>query len=123
MRDLEQIRQIQLLELFVDALRVRVRVGSNVVLSNLASDLEISPKTIIDKKIHELIEVKNSDSEISTSLKYYADKLKPKQAIQIVGDLKRSFDKSLKSTLANDNDCTVGANSTHKCNFCSNYNQ
>ncbi len=180
-RDLEQIRHIQLLELFVDALRSRV--SSTVVLSNLAGDLEISPKTakswlsvvekmylafpiyplvkavpraihkppkvyfydnadvesgpgarlenlvathllkrlhfiedyfghrcelryirdkdgrevdfvtIIDKKIVDLIEVKTSDAEISTHLKYYANKLKPKRAVQIVGDIKRTYDK------------------------------
>lgn len=42
-RDLESIRNIQLLSLFVDLLRHRV--GSLVVLSNLAQDLQISPKT------------------------------------------------------------------------------
>jgi predicted AAA+ superfamily ATPase len=180
-RAIEQIREIQLLELFVDTLRSRV--GSNIVLSNIANDLEISPKTakswlsiiekmyiafpiypltqavprsirkppkvyfydngdvegergarlenlvathllkrlhfiedyfgyrcqlryirdkdgrevdfvtIIDKKINDLIEVKNGDHNISTSLKFYANKLKPRRAIQIVGNLKRSFDK------------------------------
>jgi len=42
-RDLEPIRQIQMLGLFADALRDRV--GSHLVLANLARDLEISPKT------------------------------------------------------------------------------
>ena len=42
-RDLQPIRNIQLLSLFLDALRRRV--GSPVVLSNIARDLEISPKT------------------------------------------------------------------------------
>ncbi|MFC1612100.1 ATP-binding protein [Myxococcota bacterium] len=42
-RDLEPLRNIQLLGLFADALRERV--GSPVVLSHLARDLEISPKT------------------------------------------------------------------------------
>ncbi|MBI2931532.1 MAG: ATP-binding protein [Planctomycetes bacterium] len=42
-RDLEFIRNIQLLDLFLQALRRRV--GSFTVLSNLAQDLEISPKT------------------------------------------------------------------------------
>ena len=42
-RDLELIRNVQLLSLFLDALRHRV--GGKVVLSNLAGDLQISPKT------------------------------------------------------------------------------
>jgi predicted AAA+ superfamily ATPase len=42
-RDLESIRNIQLLSLFLDALRRRV--GGLVVLSNLATEIEISPKT------------------------------------------------------------------------------
>ncbi|NNM59621.1 MAG: ATP-binding protein [Legionellales bacterium] len=42
-RDLEDIRNIQLLQLFVDALRERA--GSLITLSNLATDLQISPKT------------------------------------------------------------------------------
>lgn len=42
-RDLESIRNIQLLSLFLDALRHRV--GGKVVASNIAGDLEISPKT------------------------------------------------------------------------------
>ncbi len=178
-RDLESIRNIQLLSLFVDALRERV--GSTIVLSNLAEDLQISPKTAkswlsliekmylafpvypftqnlpraiqkppkvffydnadviendgarlenlvattllkrlhfiedyhgyrcnlyylrdkdgrevdfitqINNEIVELIEVKNSDTSISTSLKYYSQKLKPKRTIQIVGNLQRAF--------------------------------
>jgi uncharacterized protein len=42
-RDLERIQNIQLLFLFADALRYRV--GSTIALSNLAHDLQISPKT------------------------------------------------------------------------------
>ena len=42
-RDLESIRNIQLLSLFLDALRHRV--GGKVVPSNIAGNLEISPKT------------------------------------------------------------------------------
>ncbi len=42
-RDLESIRNIQILSLFVDALRERV--GSTVTLFNIAEDLQISPKT------------------------------------------------------------------------------
>jgi predicted AAA+ superfamily ATPase len=42
-RDLESIRNIQLLGMFLDALRHRV--GGKVVLSNMAGELQISPKT------------------------------------------------------------------------------
>ncbi len=42
-RDLESVRNIQLLSLFLDLLRHRV--GSLVQPANIASDLEISPKT------------------------------------------------------------------------------
>lgn len=43
-RDLEPIRDIQTLSLFVDQLRSRV--GGPVVLSNIAEDLQVSPKTL-----------------------------------------------------------------------------
>jgi len=42
-RDLESIRNIQNLALFVDLLRRRV--GSLITISNLASDIQVSPKT------------------------------------------------------------------------------
>lgn len=180
-RDLEPIRNIQLLALFIDALRERV--GGMITLANIAYDLQISPKTAkhwlgviekmyiafpvypltrqipraiqkppkvyfydngdvmgghgeklenlvattllkrlhfledyygyrtslhyirdkdgrevdfvtkIDNTIIDLIEVKSSNSDISTSLKYYGRKLKPKNIVQIIGDLKRPFDK------------------------------
>lgn len=181
-RDLESIRDVQLLSLFLDALRRRV--GGLIVLSNLAAEIEISPKTaktwleilermylvfsvrpftralpravvkppkvyffdnadtigdegarfenlvassllkrmhyledrdgfrcelryIRDKEgrevdfalikegvLEELIEVKYSGDEISKSLLYYANRLKPKKATQIVANIKRPFDKN-----------------------------
>lgn len=42
-RDLESIRNIQLLGMFLDLLRYRV--GGLITISNMASDLQISPKT------------------------------------------------------------------------------
>ncbi len=180
-RDLEPVRNIQLLSLFLDLLRHRV--GGLVVLSNLSGDLDISPKTakawletlermylvfsvrpytkslpravrkppkvyffdngdvlgdegarfenlvatsllkrlhyledsqgykyelryIRDKegrevdfaiikegKLEELIEVKYSDDSIARSLSYYADRLNPKKAVQIVSEIKRPYDK------------------------------
>jgi len=180
-RDLEPVRDIQLLSLFLDLLRHRV--GGLVVMSNLAGDLDISPKTakawlqtlermylvfsvrpytkslpravrkppkvyffdngdvlgdegarfenlvatsllkrlhyledsqgykyelryIRDKegrevdfaivkegKLEELIEVKYSDDSIARSLSYYANRLNPKKAVQIVSEIKRPYDK------------------------------
>ena len=180
-RDLEPVRDIQLLSMFLDLLRHRV--GGLVVLSNLAGDLEISPKTakawletlermylvfsvrpytkslpravrkppkvyffdngdvlgdegarfenlvatsllkrlhyledsqgykyelryIRDKEgrevdfaivkegeLEELIEVKYFDDSIARSLSYYADRLNPKKAVQIVSEIKRPYDK------------------------------
>ncbi len=43
-RDLESVQKISTLELFVDALRSRV--GSAVVLRNIAADLQVSPTTL-----------------------------------------------------------------------------
>ncbi len=180
-RDLEPVRNIQLLSIFLDLLRHRV--GGLVVMSNLAGDLEISPKTakawletlermylvfsvrpytkslpravrkppkvyffdngdvlgdegarfenlvatsllkrlhyledsqgykyelryIRDKEgrevdfaiikegeLEELIEVKYSDDSIARSLSYYADRLNPQKAVQIVSEIKRPYDK------------------------------
>jgi hypothetical protein len=178
-RDLESIRNIQLLSLFVDALRERV--SGSITLSNIAEDLQISPKTakswlsliekmylafpvypytknisraiqkppkvyfydnadvlgdngatlenlvattllkrlhfiedyygyhcslhyirdkdkrevdfitVINNQIEDLIEVKTADTEISSSLKYYSERLKPKRTVQIVGKLQKSY--------------------------------
>ena len=180
-RDLEPVRNIQLLGMFLDLLRHRV--GGLITISNLASDLQISPKTakawlevlermylvfsvrpytrslpravlkppkvyffdngdvigdegsrfenlvatsllkrlhyledrdgyryelryIRDKEgrevdfvivkegnIEELIEAKYSDEVVSKSLIYYAERLKPPKATQIVANLRRPFDK------------------------------
>jgi len=180
-RDLESVRNIQLLGMFLDILRNRV--GGLITLSNLAGDIQISPKTakswlevlekmylvfsvrpytkslpravlkppkvyffdngdvigdegarlenlvatsllkrlhyledrdgyryelryirdkegrevdfviVKDGKIEELIEAKYSDETISSSLVYYAERLKPPKATQIVANLRRPFDK------------------------------
>ena len=41
----------------------------------------------------ELIEAKYSDDNISKSLSYYAGRLKPERATQIVAKIKRPYDK------------------------------
>ncbi len=178
-RDIEMVRQVQLLSLFVDALRERV--GGMVTLSNLANDLSIAPATaknwlaliekmyigfavyplvknipraiqkppkvyfydngdvlesggarlenlvattllkrlhfiedyygercslhyirdkegreidfatVINNKVIDLIEVKSTDTRVSSSLQYYTERLKPQNAVQLVGNLPRSF--------------------------------
>jgi len=179
-RDMESIRNIQLLGLFLDQLRYRV--GGLITLSNMAADLQVSPKTAkawlevlermylvfsvrpfakslpravlkppkvyffdngdvlgdegarfenlvaasLLKRIHfledrdgyryelryirdkegrevdfavfkegqleELIETKYSDENVSTHLMYYAERLKPEKATQIVAKIKRPYD-------------------------------
>ncbi len=180
-RDLESIRNIQVLRLLLDLLRSRV--GGMVVISNLAQDIQVAPQTaqswleslermyilfrvkpyttaiarailkppkvyffdnadvteeqgarfenliattllkrlhyledyegyhcelryIRDKEgrevdfailkdgvLEELIEVKYSDDGISSSLRYFTERLKPKRATQIVATLDKPYDK------------------------------
>lgn len=181
-RDLESVRNIQLLSIFLDLLRRRV--GGLVTISNLANDIQVAPQTakawleilekmylifivrpytkslpravlkppkvyffdngdvlgdegarfenlvgaslikrlhfledrdgfqyelryirdkegrevdfaiIKDGSLEELVEVKYSDENISRSLSYYSERLKPKKSTQITANLKRSFDKN-----------------------------
>ena len=179
-RDLEQVRNIQLIRVMLDLLRERV--GSPVVFSNIAEDLQVANKTVKNwlevlermylvfsvrpftqsiprailkppkvyffdigdvlggegarfenlvaaallKRLHfledrdgyryelryirdkerrevdfailregalrELIEVKVGDKKVSRGLRYYAQRLRPEKATQIVATLKNSFD-------------------------------
>jgi uncharacterized protein len=54
---------------------------------------EVSFVTEVDGKIQDLIEVKLSDTNISKPLKYYQKKLNPVRTVQLVDQLRRSFDK------------------------------
>ncbi len=180
-RDLESVRDISTLELFVGVLRTRV--AGLVTLANIAGDLQVAPKTLKawlqvlermyvvfaiypyslgiarslqkppkvffydtgdvgddqgqkfenlvatqllkryqfledrdgyeyrihyvrdkdkrevdflvlkDGKPHLLLESKWNDPEVSSSLRYYGEKLKPKYIVQIVGDLKEPYQK------------------------------
>jgi predicted AAA+ superfamily ATPase len=47
-----------------------------------------------NRKVLWLIEVKMTDSEVSTGLRYYAEKLKPKEALQLVLNLDRAQEKA-----------------------------
>jgi len=53
---------------------------------------EVDFLTVVDGKIHELIEVKNADTGISSALRYYTERLKPQISVQLVGNLKRGYD-------------------------------
>lgn len=55
---------------------------------------EVDFLTLINGKIYELIEVKNSDASVSSSLKYYSEKLQPIRTVQIVGNLAKPFTKA-----------------------------
>lgn len=48
----------------------------------------------LNRKVEKLIEVKKSDTSLSTSLNYYNQRLKPKEAIQLVLNLDRPLEKS-----------------------------
>lgn len=54
---------------------------------------EVDFVTVINGKICDLIEVKSSDKNITSSLKYYATRLQPKNTVQIVGNLRNSYSK------------------------------
>lgn len=180
-RDLESIRNIQMLGLFLEMLRSRV--GGLITVSNIAGELQVSPKTakswlevmermylvfsvrpytksltravlkppkvyffdngdvsgdegarfenlvaaslikrlhfledrdgyryelryirdkegrevdfavLKDGRLEELIETKYSDEDVSKHLIYYAERLKPEKATQIVAKLKRPYEK------------------------------
>jgi len=52
---------------------------------------EVDFVTVVDNKIIDLIEVKTTDSAISSSLKYYQKKPKPKRTIQLVDNIRNSY--------------------------------
>lgn len=52
---------------------------------------EVDFVTQINNKIIDLIEVKTTDTTISSSLKYYSRLLQPKRTVQLVGNIKRAF--------------------------------
>jgi predicted AAA+ superfamily ATPase len=54
---------------------------------------EVDFVTLVDGKVTDLIEVKLTDASISTSLRYYSKRLNPQNAIQLVGNLDRPYDK------------------------------
>jgi predicted AAA+ superfamily ATPase len=55
---------------------------------------EVDFVVTLNRRVHWLIEVKTSDADIGTSLKYYTQKLRPKESLQLVLRLDRSREKS-----------------------------
>lgn len=52
---------------------------------------EVDFLTVVDGKIHDLVEVKLSDDKLSPHLSYFAERLKPATATQVVLNLKRDL--------------------------------
>jgi predicted AAA+ superfamily ATPase len=57
-------------------------------------DREVDFVVTRNRRVHWLIEVKSSDADLSRALKYYTDKLKPVDSIQLVRNLDRPLEKS-----------------------------
>lgn len=53
--------------------------------------LEVDFLTIIDSKAHDLVEVKLSDSSLSSNLSYFTDRLHPTHPVQVVLNLPRDL--------------------------------
>ena len=60
---------------------------------------EVDFAVVKEGRVEELIEVKVSDDKISQSLSYYAERLQPRKAIQIVKNCKRPYRKNRLSVL------------------------
>jgi predicted AAA+ superfamily ATPase len=57
-------------------------------------DREVDFVVTLNRRVHWLIEVKSSDTDLSGGLKYYTQKLKPAESIQLVRNLERPLEKS-----------------------------
>ena len=57
-------------------------------------DREVDFVVTLNRRVHWLIEVKSSDTDLSGGLKYYTEKLKPAESIQLVRNLERPLEKS-----------------------------
>ncbi|MBP9679885.1 MAG: DUF4143 domain-containing protein, partial [Bacteriovorax sp.] len=55
---------------------------------------EVDFLTVIDRSIHDLVEVKLSEENISSNLVYFAEKLKPKKAAQVVLNTRKELEKN-----------------------------
>lgn len=52
---------------------------------------EVDFLTLVDGKIIDLVEVKSGEDQLSPSLRYFAERLNPKNPVQVVLNLKREF--------------------------------
>ena len=57
-------------------------------------DREVDFVVTRNRRVHWLIEVKSSDTDLSGALRYYTEKLKPVESIQLVRNLERPLEKS-----------------------------
>jgi predicted AAA+ superfamily ATPase len=55
---------------------------------------EVDFVVTLNRRVHWLIEVKTSDDDVGTGLRYYQQKLKPKESIQLVMNLDRPREKA-----------------------------
>ncbi len=55
---------------------------------------EVDFVVTLNRRVHWLIEVKASDTAVSSSLKYYSEKLRPRESLQLVLDLNRAQEKT-----------------------------
>ena len=63
---------------------------------------EVDFVVTLNRRVQWLIEVKSSDDNPSTSLRYYTEKLRPHKALQLVLNLDRAQEKSgIKNILHN----------------------
>jgi len=62
-------------------------------ISGTKKAVEVDFVIVKEGELEELIEVKYADDSIARSLSYYAERLNPKKATQIVSQMKRPYDK------------------------------
>ena len=55
---------------------------------------EIDFVVTLNRRVHWLIEVKMSDGDLTSSLRYYAERLKPQQSLQLVLKLNKPLERS-----------------------------
>ena len=55
---------------------------------------EVDFVVTLNRRVHWLIEVKTSDDDVATGLKYYTQKLRPQESLQLVLDLDRAREKA-----------------------------
>lgn len=69
-----------------------MKTGSFIIYAIKKHEVDFA--LVKNKKLHTLIEVKKSEDTISTGLKYFHEKQKPKNSIQLVLELDRAKEKN-----------------------------